>query len=98
MISKSIYVHILLCRFTDVACEGLRVGSRFSEGRLGYGVDSRKSANIGWIMGHRVAARKGSGPALLASMIFDKDNPADRQYKGNGGREQEGKMIPVTPG
>jgi hypothetical protein len=35
------------------AAEGLRVGSRFSEGRLGYGVDSPKSENIGWIMGYR---------------------------------------------
>ncbi len=49
-------------------------------------------------MGHRVAARKGSGSALLARMTFNKDNPADQQYKGYGGGEQEGKMIPVTPG
>jgi hypothetical protein len=49
-------------------------------------------------MGYRVAARKGNGSALLARMIFDKDNPADRQYKGYGEGEQEGKMIPVTPG
>ncbi len=77
--------------------EELRVGSRFSEGRLGYSVDSRKSANIGWITVHRVAARKVSGSALLARMIFDKDNPADR-HKANGGGEQEGKMIQVTPG
>jgi hypothetical protein len=68
--------------------EGLRVGSRFSEGRLGYDVDSRKSENIGWIIRYRVAARKGSGSALLARMIFDKDKPADRQYKGDVGGEQ----------
>jgi hypothetical protein len=50
------------------------------------------------IMCYRVAARKGNGSALLARMIFDKENPVDRQYKGCGGGEQEGKMIPVTPG
>jgi hypothetical protein len=54
--------------------------------------------NIEWIMGHRVAARKGSGSALLARMIFDKDNPADRQYKGDGRGEQEGNMTLVAPG
>ena len=36
--------------------------------------------------------------ALLARMIFDKDNPMDRQYKDDRGREREGKMIPLTPG
>ena len=36
-------------------------------------------------MGYWVAARKGSGSALLARMILDKDNPADRQCKGEGG-------------
>ena len=64
--------------------EGPRIGSRLSEGRLGYGVNSRKSENIGWIVGFRVAARKGSGLALLARIIFDKDNPADRPCKGDG--------------
>ena len=69
--------------------EGLRIG--LCESRLGYGVDSRKYENVGWIMGHRVAARKGSLSALLARMIFDKDNPVDRQYKGDTGREREGR-------
>jgi len=78
--------------------EGPKIGSRLSEGRLGYGGDNRKSENIGWIVGLRVAARKGSGSALLARIIFDKDNPADQKCKGDSGGEREGKMIPLTPG
>jgi hypothetical protein len=34
--------------------------------------------NDGWIGGNRVAARKSSGSALLARMIFDKDNLANQ--------------------
>jgi hypothetical protein len=30
-----------------------------------------------------IQSRKGSGSALLTRMIFDKDNPADRQEKGS---------------
>ena len=61
--------------------EGLRVGShsRFSEGRLEYGVNSCESENDGWTVGYKVAARKGSGSALLARMLFDKDNPENQQ-------------------
>ena len=60
---------------------GLRVGGRgrLSEDRLGNGVNSSGFENDGWIVGNRVAARKGSGLALLARTIFDKDYPADRQ-------------------
>ena len=57
----------------------LSVGSqvRLKVDRLGYGVDNSDPVNDGWIEGNRVAVRKGSGSALLARMIFDKDNPAD---------------------
>ncbi len=51
---------------------------RSNEGRLGYRVDSRKSGNDGWIVGNSVITRTESGSALLARMLFDKDNPADR--------------------
>lgn len=77
----------------------LSVGSqvRLEVDRLGYGVDNSDPENDGWIdsEGNRVAVRKSSGSALLARMIFDKDNPADRQAKG--GREREGYMIPLAP-
>ena len=77
----------------------LSVGSqvRLKVDRLGYGVDNSDPENDGWIdsEGNRVAVRKSSGSALLARMIFDKDNPADRQAKG--GREREGYMIPLAP-
>jgi hypothetical protein len=64
--------------------EGPRIGSRLSEGRLGYGVQIRKSEAKRWFVGIRVAARKGSGSALQARIIFDKDNPADRKCKDGG--------------
>ncbi len=47
--------------------------------RLGYGVDNRDPENDGWIGGNRVATRKSSGSALLARMIFDKDNQIDKE-------------------
>ncbi len=61
--------------------DGLRIG--LCKGRLGYCVDSRNSDSIGWIVGYRVAARKGSWLILLVCMIFE-DNPVDRQQKGDG--------------
>ena len=79
--------------------EGLRVGGSngFSVGRLGYVDDDRKAENDGGTVGNRTAARKGSGSALLARMLFDKDNPVDRKKRCDGG-EREGCMIPATPG
>jgi hypothetical protein len=52
--------------------------SKLSEGWHGYRVDTSKSDNYGWIVGNMVISRTGSGSALLARMLFDKDNPADR--------------------
>jgi hypothetical protein len=45
---------------------------------------SIKSENDGWTVGNRVAARKGRGSALLARILFDNDNSADREQRYNG--------------
>ena len=71
--------------------EGLRVGGS-NVGRLGNVINNRKSGNDGGTVGNRTATRKGSGSALLARMLFDKENRADRKQWCNGG-EREGCMI-----
>ena len=80
--------------------EGLRVGGS-TLARLEYVVDDHKTGSDGGTVGHKTAARKGSGSALLARMLFDKDNPADKRTTPRRGvteEKQEGYMIPAKSG